>query len=425
MILYDLIIVLFSLLFSAFFSGMEIAFLSSNKLRIALEQKQGVFSSRIVSFFLKRQPQYIATMLIGNNIAMVFYGKFMAQILKPVIENYVTSSEFSIVLIQTSFSTFLILITAEFLPKTLFRINANFALNVFAVPVMFFYFLFYPVMVLTIWFTDNLLKKVLKVKVQEQEKYVFGKVDLDNFVNEGQPEETQPEDVKHDVKIFQNALDFSSIKLRACIRPRTEIIALEVNEPVGKLRKKFIETGFSKILIYKNNIDNIIGYCHSSDMFKMPKTIQAKLHTITIAPETMPANKLLQLFTQDNKSIAVVVDEFGGTAGIITIEDILEEIFGEIQDEHDVFELIEKQLSENEYEFSGRMEIGYINEKYNIEIPVSDEYETLAGFVLFNFGSIPMQKERIEIEPFVIEILEVSETRIGLVKIILDKTDNK
>ena len=403
--------------FSAFFSGMEIAFISANKLRIELDRKQGGFASRIVKIFTNNRSQYISTMLVGNNIALVVYGMLMAGVLNPIIKAY-THSEMIILLAQTIISTLIILVTAEFLPKTLFRVNPNKILNFFSLPVLLIYYLLFPISKLTIWISSFFLKLVLGVNIKgESEKVVFGKLDIDHIIGTSQPEIETKDDIEHDIKLFQNALDFSKIKLRECVVPRTELIALELNSTQDKLKQKFIETGLSKILIYKETIDNIIGYVQSSDLFHDPKDISTMIKSLIIVPETMPANKLLNTFMKKQKSIALIVDEFGGTAGIVTIEDIMEEIFGEIEDEHDSVALQETKINDNEYVFSGRLEIDYLNEKYSLEIPESDEYETIAGFILFNHERIPNEHDTISIEPFSFEILKVDNPRIELIKI--------
>ncbi len=400
---------------------MEIAFVSANKLRIELDKKQDIFASRIVSVFINNRAQYISTMLVGNNVALVIYGILMASILDPVIQEY-TSSEMIILLIQTIISTLVILVTAEFLPKTLFRINPNQILNFFSIPVLIIYYFLYPISKLTIWISSFLLKLVLKVNInEEKEQPAFGKVDLDNIIDASQPEIETKEEIEHDIKLFQNALDFSKIKLRECVVPRTDLIALEIESSIDKLKQKFIETGLSKILVYKETIDNIIGYVQSSDLFHNPKDISSMIKSLIIVPETMPANKLLNTFMKQQKSIALIVDEFGGTAGIVTIEDIMEEIFGEILDEHDSVELQETKISENEYTFSGRLEIDYINERYDVEIPESEEYETIAGFILHHHEQIPNENDKISIKPFEFEILKVNRPRIELVKLTIRK----
>ncbi|WP_282015473.1 hemolysin family protein [Marinifilum flexuosum] len=413
----DLIIIFAMLALSAFFSGMEIAFIAANKLRMELDRNKNTVSSRIISIFSRYPGHYISTMLVGNNIALVVYGIVMAKMLEPSIELWV-DSESLVLTIQTIISTILILVTAEFIPKTLFRLNPNFALNLFALPVMFFYIVFYPVTIITMMLSKNIIHKLFNTKITEDEEtQAFGKVDLDHFVQEGQDTQAISEDELHDIKIFRNALDFSKVKLRECIVPRNEIEAMELHGELEDLTQRFIETGYSRILIYKESIDNIIGYVHSSVIFKKPLSIKSALSRIIFVPETMAAHKLLNLFTKEQKSIAVVVDEFGGTAGMVTIEDIMEEIFGEIEDEHDNIDLEEEVLSDNEYMFSGRLEIDYLNDKYDLNLPESEDFETLNGFILFSHESIPKYNETIRIENFNFKIVEVSNTRVEKIKL--------
>jgi len=419
----NVIIILLSLLFSAFFSGMEIAFVSSNKLRLELDIKQGHLTSRIISIFTSKPGDYIATMLVGNNISLVIYGILMAVLLEPLISNY-TSSESTILITQTIISTLIILFTAEFLPKTIFRLSPNTALRVFAIPILMFFILLYPVTKLTIAISNFMLHNFMRVpKNRDIPPNVFGKIDLDNLVNERNALHAQEDEPEQEIKLFQNALDFSNVKLRDCMVPRTEIVAFDESVSIEELRSKFIETGLSKILIYRESTDNIIGFINSKELFKNPSDLQSMIISIPIVPETMPANKLLQSFIQDHKSISVVVDEFGGTSGIVTMEDILEEIVGEIEDEHDISELTEEKLNEEEYIFSARHEIDYLNEKYRLNIPESDDYETLAGLILFHYESIPKINDRIHIDGFVFRILEVSETRIEMIH--LSKEENE
>jgi len=410
-----LLIIMLSVLFSAFFSGMEIAFVSSNKLRIELDKKQGFVGSRIISVFTSHPGQYIATMLVGNNIALVIYGIVMAILLEPFIHNF-TNSDPAILLIQTIISTLIILFVAEFLPKTLFRISPNTALKLFAIPVYLFYIILYPLTRFTIFISNLIIRIITRAPIKE-ETAVFGKIDLDHLVSEVPLENIQQSETEHEIKIFQNALDFSNVKLRDCMVPRPEIVALDDNCQLDELSQKFIETGLSKILIYKESTDNIIGYINSKSLFRNPEELKPLILNLPIVPETMPANKLMQLFIREHKSIAVVVDEFGGTSGIVTLEDLIEEIIGEIEDEHDVSELTENQISDNEYLFSGRHEIDYLNEKYQLGIPESDDYETLAGLILFHHESIPKINERIIVKPFLLQIMDVSETRIELIQL--------
>jgi len=412
-----IVTIIISVLFSAFFSGMEIAYISSNKLKIELHRKEGSFNSKIISFLSRHPGQYIVTMLIGNNIALVIYGILMAILLKPLIHT-VTEHDVNILILQTIISTLIILFTAEFLPKTLFRINPNSFLKFFAIPVLLFFVIFYPVSRLTIYISNFILGTFFKVEIHEkQENIVFGKVDIDNLMSEKRAEQKIKKNNEVDFRIFQNALDFSDVKLRECIVPRTEIIAVKNDSGIEDLQQKFIETGLSKILVFKESIDRIIGYIHMKDMFNNPDNIESNIIDVSIVPETMPANKLLEMFVKEKKNIAVVVDEFGGTSGIVTIEDILEEIFGEIEDEHDTSKLTEQKINEHEYLFSGRLEVDYLNEKYNFNLPKHDEYETLAGLILHFYESIPKPKELIIIKLFEFRVLKVSETRIELLNL--------
>ncbi|HSH64378.1 MAG TPA: hemolysin family protein, partial [Bacteroidia bacterium] len=367
-------IILITLIASAFFSGLEIAFITSNKLRIELESKQGNFSAKILAYFSKYPSRYLGTMLLGNNIALVIFGIYMDEELKPVIEQFV-SSKIIILLVSTFLSTMLILIAAEFLPKNLFRINPNKTLSLFAFPLSLVYGILYPVVMVSIGSSEFILKKIFRVKI-EKENAAFTMIDLDNYVREGTSAVEKKVEVDHEIQIFQNALDFSSVKARECMIPRTEIIAVEVNEPIAELRQKFIQTRLSKILIYEKNIDNIIGYAYSKELFKSPATIKSIMLPVSIVPETMAASEVLTVFIQQNKSIALVVDEFGGTSGMLTMEDVMEEIFGEIEDEHDKEEMIERQVSDSEFIFSARLETDYVNNKFRLKLPILDDVET-------------------------------------------------
>ena len=412
------LIIILSLLFSAFFSGMEIAFISANKLKIQVDKNQGIFGSKIISFFNEKPGHYIATMLVGNNIAIVIYGIIMAVILEPLISRF-TSSDIFILIIQTIISTLFILITAEFLPKTVFIINPNLALKIFAVPVIVIYLLLYPVTRIIVALSYLLIRIFTGKPIEKSSgEQVFGKIDLDHLLSKAQDKAKNTTGEQNGIRIFQNVLDLSNLRLRDCMVPRNEIVSMEEKSTIEDIRQKFIETGLSKILIYKETPDNIIGYIHSKEIFKNPVEITSKIINIPIVPETMPANKLLQAFISKHKGIALVVDEFGGNSGIITIEDIIEEIFGEIEDEHDFSELIEKRLNDNEFIFSGRLEIDYLNDTYNLGIPKTDDYETLAGLILFYHESIPVINEKITIHSFIFKILEVSQTRIGLIHVI-------
>jgi len=421
----SVLIIFISLLFSAFFSGMEIAFVSANQLKLELDKKQGKFQSRLISIFQNNPSKYISTMLIGNNVALVVYGIETAYLLEPVIEKYITNSSIGILSIQTIVSTLIILFTAEFLPKTIFRNNPNIALNAFAVPVFIIFIILYPISVFTLWISNIILRIFFRIKVKDNKQVVsYGKVDLSYFINDTKSRNNQEPKDENNIKIFQNALDFSEVRIRECMIPRTEIVAVEKGESITNLRQIFFESGKSKILVYEETIDNIIGYIHHSKLFSMPEGMDDIISTVPIIPESMQANKLLSQFIKNGKAIAIVVDEFGGTAGMVTIEDIIEEIFGEIEDEHDTSDLEEKKINENEYIFSARLEIDYLNEKYNISLPISDEYETLGGLILFHYENIPRLNAKITIDNFVFTILKVLPTRIDLMHIkITDKEE--
>ncbi len=416
----NIAVIFLALIFSAFFSGMEIAFISANRLKIELDKKQKKFSSGLIDFFTRRSGQYISTMLVGNNIALVIYGIFFAKLLAPLIQNYISDNELVVFTVQTVLSTILILFTAEFLPKTIFRRNANFLLQRFAMVVMIFYVLFYPVAVFSMRISQLIIRLFSKGKIEEFHKnQTLRKIDLDHFLSENEDQQEEDGEFAGEVKLFRNALDFSEIKIRACIVPRNEIVAESIDTSLDDLRKKFIESGFSKIFIYKDNIDNILGYVHTLSIFKKNKTIKSALTTVPVVPESMPADKLLNKFLQEHKSVALVVDEFGGTSGIVTMEDIIEEILGEIEDEHDEENKGCKKISETEYILSGRAEIDFINEKFKLNLPESEEYETLAGYILQLHEQIPAQDEVLETENFTFEMIEINTPKIERVRLII------
>ncbi|QIA09816.1 hemolysin family protein [Draconibacterium halophilum] len=412
------LLILLTIILSAFFSGMEIAFVSANKLRLELDKQSDPFNSKLLKFLTRNGGQYIATMLVGNNIALVVYGIAFAAVLEPVLLNSIQSDSL-VLFLQTIISTFIILLFAEFLPKTLFRIFPNSLLNIFSLPLAFFYVVFFPVSRFSMGITNFLLRNIFKTEPGNEDKNkVFRRIDLDEFIKENDrknPE--QKEIIETEIKLFKNALDFSKIKLREVMIPRTEIEMMETGASINELRQKFVETGYSRILIFNESIDNIIGYVHSSVLFKNPHTIDPFIKNVLIAPETMPANKLLSTFIQEHRSIAIVVDEFGGTAGMVTSEDILEEIFGEIEDEHDVKGIIEKKISNTEFIFSARAEIDMLNDKYFLDLPENEDFETLAGFILYNYESIPKVNTIIKIKKFQFKILKATNTKIELVKL--------
>jgi CBS domain containing-hemolysin-like protein len=413
-----ILIILLAIILSAFFSGMEIAFITSNKLRIELDRKQQVFGSEILKIFTNNPGQYIATMLIGNNIALVVYGLVFSSILGPVLSPLI-DSDLLILILNTLVSTAIILFVAEFLPKTIFIISPNFFLKFLSIPTLIFFFLFYPVSKFTLAASNLFIRVFFRLKPGEkkQENLIFSKVDLDHFVNLSKQSKEQSEPDSHNIKIFQNALDFSNVKLRECMVPRTEIEAVDSLSTIEELKNKFIETRFSRILVYQNSIDNITGYFELKDIFKNPVDISSSLRKLAIVPETMPANKLLKLFVDEKKNVALVVDEFGGTSGMVTIEDVLEEIVGDIEDEHDINDLTEKVTGKNEYILSSRIEIDYLNEKYHLNLPEEDDYETLAGLILYYHGSIPTVNDVIRIGNIVIKVLRATTTRLELVNL--------
>ncbi|MDT8401896.1 MAG: hemolysin family protein [Bacteroidales bacterium] len=411
------LIILLTIILSAFFSGMEIAFISSNKLRIEIDRKVGSFGSGLIASFSRKPEHFIVTMLIGNNIALVVYGLYIATPLELLFGGLI-KTDFLILLIQTIISTLIILLLAEFLPKALFRRSPNLFLKTFSIPTALFYGIFYPFTSMIIKLSNLLLRLFFGVKndVAGSEQ-VFTRVDLDDLISDVHDEDYETDLEEHDIRIFQKALDLSNVKVRACMVPRTEIVALSSGSSLEDLKQSFIDTGHSNILIFEESIDNIIGYFRLRDLFSSPGSIKDSMRKLPIVPESMTANKLLKLFVEQNKNLALVVDEFGGTSGMVTLEDILEEIVGDIEDEHDSSELVERKTGDREYLFSGRIEIDYINEEYGLSLPESDEYETLAGLVLNHKGDIPRPNTTIEIGKYLIKVVKVSETRIELLNV--------
>lgn len=412
-------IILVCLLFSAFFSGMEIAFVSADKLHIEVLRKKGNLSSRILSLFSNNQSQFLATMLVGNNVALVLYGIYMAGLLEPFLLVY-TSSDIIILIVQSILSTILVLITAEFLPKSLFLINPDFSLRVFSIPMSIVFILMFPFVWLIVKISA-LFILLFGYKLSD-EKPVFGLTDLNNYIKNNILNVKAEEDTEIDAKIFNNAIEFKTVKVRECMIPRTEIVAVEEDDSIEELSALFDKSGHSKIVIYRDSIDEVIGYCHAVELFKKPSDIKSILTPILIVPETMLANELLIQFITDRKSIALVVDEYGGTSGLVSIEDVIEEIFGEIRDEHDDEFLTEQQLDENNYIFSARHEIDYLNDKYDLNLP-EGEYDTLGGFIFEFHEDIPEVDEVIEISPFIFTIFTMEENRIDKVK--LTSTDKE
>ena len=409
-------VILICLLLSAFFSGMEIAFLTSNKLRIEIDKSKKGVTQALIDLFISHSGMYITTLLVGNNVVMVIYGIFMSDLLVKQFEFLHLSIGVEL-FVETLVSTLIILVFAEFLPKTVFRLRSNLFLKLFSVPVFLFYLLFFLLSYFSVWLGGWLLRIFTGRKLGHKEpNRAFGKVDLNNLIEEGEVNARQEEEM-HEIKLFRNALDFSEVKLRECIVPRPDVVALSIDSSIEELTQLFIDTGLSRILIYKESIDDIIGYVHISTLFKDPPTIAKALSRVLIVPETMSAQRLLNLFIRDQKSVAVVVDEFGITAGIVTIEDIMEEIFGEIEDEHDHLNLKEVMISEQEYIFSGRLEVDYLNEKYHLDLEEREEYETLAGLVLYFNQSIPQEGETIVVNDLTFKILSVKNARIEEIKV--------
>ncbi|MCG2431476.1 hemolysin family protein [Aequorivita xiaoshiensis] len=409
---YSIIIIFTMLILSAFFSGMEIAYVSSNKIHIEIEKKQNNFLAGVLKKITKRPSKFIATMLVGNNIALVIYGFYMGDLLM----NYIPLAGFSGLLIQTIISTLVILMTAEFLPKVFFQIYANNLVKIFAVPAYFFYVLFSLISEFIIWISDLVLKFVFKTE-GDTVQLSFSKLELGNYISEQMDIAETKEEMDSEIQIFQNALDFSEVKSREAMIPRTEIVAVDIDTSPKELAKIFTETGFSKILIYKENIDDILGYVHSFELFKKPSTIKKVLMPVIFVPETMLIKDVLAVLSKKRKSIAVVIDEYGGTSGIITVEDIIEELFGDIEDEHDSIALIEEKLGEDHYKFSARLEVDYINENYDLNLNESENYETLGGLIVNFTEEIPDKGETVEIDNHLFTILEVSSTKIELVEV--------
>lgn len=410
------IFLLITMAFSAFFSGMEIAFVSVDKLRFEMDRKAGVTSS-IISYFLRNPNNFISTMLVGNNIALVIYGILMAQIIEVNLLAGIISNHFVMVLVQTVISTLIILVTGEFLPKTLFKINPNLMLKVFAVPLFICYVVLFPISKLASGLS-YLFLRLLGMKVnKEASAKAFGKVDLDYFIQTSIENADSEEELDAEVKIFQNALDFSNIKIRDCIVPRTEVVAVDLTTTLEDLKNLFVESGISKIIVYDGNIDNVVGYIHSSEMFRNPVDWRNNVKDVPIVPETMAAHKLMKLFMQQKKTIAVVVDEFGGTAGIVSLEDLVEEIFGDIEDEHDNTSYVCKQIGEHEYVLSARLEIEKVNETFGLDLPESDDYLTVGGLILNRYQSFPKLHEVIEVDNYQFKIIKVTATKIELVRL--------
>jgi len=420
----EILIIVCCLILSAFFSGMEIAYISSNKIFIEIEKRQSGILANVLKKLTRKPSKFIATMLVGNNIALVVYGFYMGDLimslllgLLPSESGFVTAivTDFSLIT-QTIISTLVILFTAEFLPKVFFQIYANSFLKIFAIPAYLFYFLFSFVSSFVIWISDVILKRFFKTEGDEVQ-LAFSKLELGNFISEQLETVESDGEVDSEIQIFQNALEFSDIKSREVMVPRTEIVAVDQNVEPKDLVKIFTETGLSKILVYNETIDDIIGYIHSFELFKKPKTLKSILLPVVYAPETMWVKDVLSILIKKRKSIAVVIDEYGGTSRMITLEDIVEELFGEIEDEHDSVILIEEKLGEDHYKFSARLEVDYLNETYKLDIPEGENYETLGGFITNHTEEIPQIDEEVKINNYHFKILEATNTKIELVEL--------
>ena len=426
----EFVIIIISLILSAFFSGMEIAYVSSNKIHIEIEKKQETFLARILTKLTKKPSKFIATMLIGNNIALVVYGFFMGDALVNWFQTILPTSYSFIdylftdlsLLMQTIISTIIILITAEFLPKVFFQIYSNTLIKVLAFPAYIFYVLFTFISDFVIWISDMILKKFFKTDGDEVQ-LAFSKVELGNYISEQMEAVEEHDEIDAEIQIFQNALEFSEVKSREVMVPRTEIVGVEMGESVSALNDLFTSTGLSKILVYKENMDDVIGYVHSFELFKKPRSIKSIILPVEFVPETMLANDVLNALIKKRKSIAVVLDEYGGTSGLMTVEDIVEELFGEIEDEHDSVELVEEKIDDDHYKLSARLEVDYLNDIYKLDRPEGENYETLGGLIVDFTEEIPDQGEELTIDKFKFKILEVSNTKIDLIELIVKNTD--
>ena len=417
------VVIVISLILSAFFSGMEIAYVSSNKIHIEIEKKQAGFLSVLLTRLTKKPSKFIATMLVGNNIALVVYGFYMGDVLMHYIEGYYPNMAGSIsLLVQTAISTLIILLTAEFLPKVFFQIYANKLLKIFSLPAYVFYLFFSPISWFVIWVSDVVLKRFFKTD-GDQVQLAFSKTELGDYINEQMETVEEHDKIDSEIQIFQNALDFSDVKSREVMVPRTEIVAVEKSQSIEEVSQLFIDTGLSKIIIYNGTVDDIIGYVHSFELFKKPKSLRSILLPVIFVPETMFVKDVLNLLTKKHKSIAVVIDEYGGTSGIITVEDIVEELFGEIEDEHDSLALIEEQLGESRYRFSARLEVDYLNETYKLNLPESENYETLGGMIVNHTEEIPEKDDEVLIDSFKISVVDTSNTKIEIVELTVIEED--
>lgn len=415
----DIYIVILSLLASALFSGMEIAFMSTNRLQLELDLKKSKFSAKIINKFIKNQSQFIGCLLLCNNISNVIYGIAIARILEPFVISFlpqIMTNSFTILLCQTIISTLIVLITGEFLPKIIFGINPNKTMTIFAIPALILFIILYPIILIFISISELTIKHILRVDIQHED-YKLNTVDLNDYIKEYANPNEENEDIQQGIELFQNAIEFHNVKLRECMVPRTEIQAINIEDNINEVKKMFEETKHSKLLVYNDNIDNIVGYIHINDVMTKTTDIKQKIRPIDFYPETYSAQDLLKILSKKRQSIAVVVDEFGGTSGIISIEDLIEEIFGEIEDEFDVEDSVEKTISEDDHIFSARLEIDYLNKNYKFNFPESDDYETLAGYIIHYHESIPEMGEEIIIGNYIFKIIKATDTKLEEVEI--------
>jgi CBS domain containing-hemolysin-like protein len=419
------IIVVITLFFSALFSGLEIAFNSVNRLQLEVELTKNSFSAKLISLFFKNQSRFITSLLLGNNIALIIYGMSMSQLLDTPVVHFLQaisfSNDFMILLVKTIIATLIVLLTGEFLPKTLFRINPNAILSFFALPAFLCYCLLYPLILLYTGISEFIIRHVLRLKV-DREEYKFSTVDLNDFIAEYADTEEADEDMQQEIQLFQNVMEFRSVKLRECMGPRNEIESVKLTDSIDAVKARFEETKHSKLIVYSENIDDIVGYVHLNDVVRAiaghrDATLADLVRPIDFFPETYTADRLLKHLIQKHQGVAAVVDEFGGTAGIVTMEDVVEEIFGEIDDEYDVEEEVEKVLDDGTYVFSARLEIDYLNDTYKLDLPISDDYETLAGMIIHYCESIPEQGEVLNIGNYTVKILKASDMKLDEVEL--------
>lgn len=414
----SVVIILAMLVLCAFASGMEIAYVSSNRLKVELDISKGTYTGKLLALFYRHEGHFLATLLLVNTIGLVVFGMQSADLLEPIVRSWGVTGNFSILLLQTVISTLVVLTVAEFLPKVLFQINPNTLFKFGAVPMLVLYWLLYLPTKVIVGISTGFLK-IFGLEIPKHQK-VFSRTDLQHFVADVNERMEESGDLGNEIQMLQNALDFSSIKARDCMVPRMEMVSIDVNASIQELHALFVASRLSKLLVYRDSVDNVIGYVHSFELFKQPETLTQLLRPISFIPEAMPGKELLEKFTKTSQSIAVVVDEYGGTAGIVTIEDVIEQIFGEIEDEHDDEDWYEEQIDENTYRFSARAEVSYLNRTYNLKLPESESYETLGGLVIDRLESIPALNDRVQIDEMELICESVTDRRIELIRVELN-----